>query len=158
MAEEIVVKLPKTLVTRENVERLQCLLDSWTGLRDRDRTHIEILAQKLDSVEVVPTDKKDPARRSHNELTSLGEGSGRHPREYLHVGISAERERLEGKGVGALSELPSWDTAPALRSTGKFRVAESGGESEKTFTSPRQPRKTELDAALVNRDSYGPAA
>ncbi len=55
MAEEIVVQLPKALVTRENMERLRFLLDSWSGLRDRDRAHFEILAEKLDSVEVVPT-------------------------------------------------------------------------------------------------------
>src|SRR4029077_780649 len=57
MAMEITVTLAKALVTQENLERLQGFLDSGKSFRDRDRTHLEVLSQKLDSLEVVPTDE-----------------------------------------------------------------------------------------------------
>jgi len=55
MAMEITMTVAKPLVTRVNLERLQGFLDSGKSFRDRDHTHLEVLSQKLESVEVVPT-------------------------------------------------------------------------------------------------------
>jgi len=51
------MKHDKVLITRENMERLQCLLDSRKSAGDRDRARLEILAQKLDSARVVASDR-----------------------------------------------------------------------------------------------------
>ena len=158
MAEEIVAQLPKVLVTRENMERLQCLLDSWTGLRDRDRTHLEILAQKLDSVEVVPTDKiphdvvtmnsqvcvrdLDASRLSIYTLVFPGSADVSKGKVSVLAPIGTA---LLGYRAGALID---WNVPGGRK---RLRI-------EKILHQPEAARKAELDAALVDHDSYRPAA
>jgi regulator of nucleoside diphosphate kinase len=158
MAEEIVVQLPKALVTRENLERLRLLLDSWSGHRDRDRAHFEILAQKLDSVEVAPTDKIPHNVVTMNSQVCVRDLDANRVSIYTLV-FPGSADVSKGKmsvlaPIGtALLGCRAGDLIDGKVPSGRKRL-----RVEKILYQPEAARKAELDAALVDHKSYGPAA
>ena len=157
MAMEITVTLAKVLVTQENLERLQGFLDSGKSCRDRDRTHMEVLSQKLDSFEVVPNDESPRDVVTMNSQVAIPDldggrlsiytlvfpGSGDISKGKVSV-LAPVGTALLGSRAGALIDLKG----PGGRR--RLRV-------EKILHQPEAARKS--DAAVhVDRDSYYPAA
>jgi len=111
---EITVTLAKVLVTQENLERLQGFLDSGKSCRDRDRTHLEVLSQKLDSFEVVPTDEIPRDVVTMNSQVAITDLDAGRLSIYTLVFPGAAIYRRERYQCLPLSEPPFSDPAPVL--------------------------------------------
>ena len=152
------MKHDKVLITRENMERLRCLLDSRKSGGDRDRAHLEILAQKLDSARVVTSDRiphdavtmNSQVRLNHLDAgqvkiyTLVFPGSADVSKGNVSV-LAPIGTALLGHRAGALIDC----NVPSGRK--RLRV-------EEVLYQPEAARTTTLDANWVDHISYPPAA
>ncbi len=152
------MKDDQVLITRENMERLRCLLDSWKSSQDRDRAHLEILAQKLNSARVVTSDRIPHDVVTMNSQVCVNHLDAGHVKIYTlvfpwradvskgNVSVLAPiGTTLLGHRAGALIDCK----VPSGRK--RLRV-------EEILYQPEAARTTELDANRVDHISYYPAA